>query len=349
MERIIESYDELPSSRGQSIYIRMETDPRLYLSLLQKGYRIVNRISEADGKTIYVTGRRQDRTATSTKEYKKQVDSLIQTSLKSRHITKPKTAPFSYQDLVDYKYQIPFVFKNENQNGGREKFLIATEEDYENLIATCNLLIQNNLFFSPYAADDDRNNINYRKYLEDNFTIQEYVHTPSEYNTTIRLITSASNDLLCALLKYKKPDPITDDTTLIGYLLRYIYPLSTKSIMSNTLSGGSNICIGEEPLECFERELLREHQIPSSQFEDVVQASKDIHEVFQSELGIICGFDYIYDADKEKWHLLEYHSRPMVGQYAIRQGLPYDTYEERLTAEGKVRATALSLALKKTR
>ena len=72
-----------------------------------------------------------------------------------------------------------------------------------------------------------------------------------------------------------------------------------------------------------------------------------MHEECKRELGIICGFDYIYDQERKEWFLLEYHSRPMVGEYAKRQGLSYDTVEDKLTAEGRVRATALSLVLKK--
>ena len=37
----------------------------------------------------------------------------------------------------------------------------------------------------------------------------------------------------------------------------------------------------------------------------------------------------------------------MVGDYSKRQGLSYDTKKDKLTAEGRVRATALSLVLKK--
>ena len=41
MEKII-SYDELPYAKGQSVYLRMETDPKLYVSLISKGYRVIN-------------------------------------------------------------------------------------------------------------------------------------------------------------------------------------------------------------------------------------------------------------------------------------------------------------------
>ena len=38
------------------------------------------------------------------------------------------------QYLIEHKYKLPFVFKNENANGGKEKFLISTEEDYESRV-----------------------------------------------------------------------------------------------------------------------------------------------------------------------------------------------------------------------
>ena len=82
-------------------------------------------------------------------------------------------------------------------------------------------------------------------------------------------------------------------------------------------------------------------------FASVITASSIAHKECSKELGIICGFDYIFDKLKEQWYLLEYHSRPMVGDYSKRQGLNYNTKEERLRAEGRVRATALQYVLKK--
>ena len=349
MERII-SYDELPYSRGQSIYLRMETDPKLYLNLLSKGYRIVNNIVDAEDDTIYVTGRRQDYTHRTFEEYKDSVDKRVEEVLSEGNITKPKTVLFSYEDLINRKYKIPFVLKNENQNGGREKFLIQTEEDYENLILACNFLLDRDyLILKHYQDDDIRFHIDYDKYLDVNFSVQEYVKTPSEYNTTLRLLTTTSDDLLYAALKYKKPVKTMDDTTLLGYLLHEVYPLSTKSIVSNTLSGGSNILLGEGAYPDFEHELLQKHDIESDQFHNVVEQSKKAHKAVHSELGVLCGFDYIYDKEQEKWYLLEYHSRPMVGDYSKRQGIPYSTNSDRVAADGRVRATALSLQLKKTR
>ena len=347
MERIID-YDELPASRGQSIYLRMETDPKLYISLLSKGYRLINNITSADNSTIYVTGRRQDFICESFQEYKAKVDSEIQSLLMKNGIIKPKTSRFCYEDLLRHKYKLPFVLKNENQNGGREKFLIATEEDYKNLINACNFLLDRKLLYLiGIDMTDIRCQIDYASYLTENFTIQEYIQTPSEFNTTIRILTSASNDLLYAALKYNKPELCHDETTLLGYLLTRIYPLSTMSIVSNTLSGGKNILIGACNYTHLETSLLSSHNIDSDQFQQLVEISQRVHEERKAELGIICGFDYIYDKYRKKWFLLEYHSRPMVGDYSRRQGITYETPVDKLTAEGRVRATALSLVLKK--
>ena len=349
MEKII-TYDDLPRSIGRSIYLRMETDPKLYISLFSKGYHIVNHICDTDESTIYVTGRRQDSDCSNYEEYKKRVSEKVQSLLKRREIEKPKTVNFSYSDLLEHKYSVPFVLKNENQNGGREKFLIQTEEDYENLIQACKFLIDRNLlFYAVGDANDLAHQIDYDRYLDSNFTVQEFIHTPSRYNTTVRLLTSPSKDLLYASLKYKEPERNHDNTTLLGYLLSKVFPLSTKSIVSNTLSGGENILLGEDHYLRAEQELLDSHKIDSDQFRDLVDASLDVHEECESELGLICGFDYIYDEERDKWFLLEYHSRPMVGDYSKRQGIPYQTREDHIRAEGRVRATALSLLLKKTR
>ena len=349
MERII-SYKDLPMGFGKVVYFRMETDPKLYFSLLSKGYKVINNIVNADDSTIFITGRRQDYKCSSVEEYKRTVEKSIEDDLKKKGILKPKTIKFNIQDLMDHKYKVPFVLKNENQNGGREKFLIETEQDYENLVCAVEFLLSNKLKqIVRFDEDDEKIKINYMKYLNLNFDVQEYIKTPSEYNTTVRVLTSSSHDLLYSALKYKKPTEYVDDTTLLGYLLKQIYPISTKSIVSNTLSGGKNVLLGESDYKGLEKKLLEKHNIKSDKFEELIQTSLDTHEHNKDELGIICGFDYIYDPERDNWFMLEYHSRPMVGDYSKRQGIPYVTKEDRITAEGLVRATALNKTLKKTR
>lgn len=349
MERIID-YSELPRSCGQSVYLRMETDPNLYLNLLSKGYHIVNHIKYADPSTIFVTGRRQDYYTSSTEEYRKNIDGCIQDSLLDHGIVKPKTVPFSYMALLEHRYQVPFVLKNENENGGREKFLIATEDDYSKLVASCrSLLDKMYLRICSLGSKDPRYQIDYENYLNSNFMVQEYIKTPSQYNTTVRILTSPVQSVLYASLKYNKASAIHDHTSLLGYMLGEVYPISTKSIVSNTLSGGENCLIDGDNHTDEEKDLLKLHRIDSDSFHQVLDASKDIHEEFKNELGILCGFDYIYDPERDKWFLLEYHSRPMVGDYSRRNDIPYDTHQQRISADGRVRATAFNQVLQKTR
>lgn len=350
MERIIR-YGELPHACGESIYLRMETDPKLYISLMSKGYRIVNNIFDAEDDTIYVTGKRQAIGFSTIQEYIDQVHDNMEKFLKERDIEKPKTRKFTFYDLVNHKYKLPFVLKNETQNGGREKFLIQTEEDYKSLLSACEILLDPRTlnFINSGSNDDIKHRIDYEKYLVNNFTVQEYIETPTKYNTTVRIITSPSNDTLYSALKYNKPDEYVDDTSMLGFLLSELYPLSTKSIVSNTLSGGENILIGDPTISKFERDILKKHDIDSDNFQELIKTSQETHKKLKRELGIICGFDYIYDKDKQKWFMLEYHSRPMLGDYSRRQNIDYETEEDRVRAEGRVRATALSLVLKKTR
>lgn len=347
MERII-TYDELPFSEGQSIYLRDETDPNLKISLIAKGYKVVDNIVNADPSTIFVTGRRQAYICNNMEEYKTVVDAAIRENLATNGVIKPPTTKLNLFDLYRHKYKVPFVLKNENQNGGREKFLIETEGDYENLLCAVDILLDKSLIMLlPVSTSDPRSSINYDEYLNTNFYVQEYIETPTRFNTTVRLLTSSSSDLLYAVLKYKKPEVLQDRTSLLGYLLSKVYPLSTDSIVSNTLSGGSNILLGDDHYDDFERKMLEKHEIDSEEFAKIVRATKEVHSEYCSELGIICGFDYIYDRIKNKWFLLEYHSRPMLGDYSMRQGLAYTTPEERKEADGRIRATALSLTLKK--
>ncbi len=350
MERIID-YSEIPyATNGQSVYLTMGSEPNLYLCLFQNGYHIINHLKDADSSTIFVTGRKQDYFCSSEEEYREKMDNYIQNAFQEHGITKPHTVSFSYQDLLDHKYHVPFVLKNEDENCGREKFLIATEEDYIQLIKTCHSLFDKRLL--DICASNSRNpiyKIDYEDYLSSHFRVQEYIQTPSQYNTTVRVLTSPAQSVLYASLKYNLPEKIHDKTSMLGTMLSEVYPLSTDSIVSNTAAGGENCLIDGEYHTDEEKDLLRLHHIDSDGFHQVLEASKDVHEKFRREIGVLCGFDYIYDPERDQWFLLEYHNRPMVGDYSKRCGVPYDTFYQRKFAEGRVRATAFNQVLQKTR
>lgn len=342
MERII-TYDEIPFSFGKKIYYKKtEEDPKLVSILTKKCYRLIDDIRFTDKNTIYLTGRREDYICESTKAYRYMVDCNIQRTLGERNITKPGTYAFNMDDLREHKYKLPFVFKNENQNGGREKFLIRTEEDYEKLIKACSELVSG-MYYNPSRLITS---VNYNDYFS-TFVIQDYIDTPSKYNTSVRLLTTPSNNLLYGSLKYNKSEEYLDNTSLLGILLSVKYPLSTGSIVSNTLSGGDNILLGEDNYSLKEEMLLKEHGIETDKFRNVIESSKEVHNKFKSELGIICGFDYIYDREKDEWFLLEYHSKPMLKVYSKRQNIPYITDKQKMEARGRVKATALTLTLKR--
>ena len=348
MKRII-TYEELPQGNGQKVYLRLNnTDPSFYLELLKKRYRIVNRIKDTDEDTIYIRWLDQAYLHEDQKMHREQVNKTIAETLEQRGIRKPKTLPFTYEDLIEHKYQVPFVLKNINESCGREKFLIATEEDYENLIQACDFLLDSSLkYLINKNPDEAKVKINYDDYLHMNFFVQQYITTPTEYNTSMRVLTSSSNDLMYASLKYNPPRRCQDNTTLLGYLLEHVYPLSTNTIVSNTMSGGKNVILEENSYTQFERSLLENHNLTSERFENLVEASLNVHTTLKKDIGCLCSFDYIYSAEENKWYVLEYHMKSMFNEYAARWSIPYQTKEERIAASGRVRATSLALTMQK--
>ncbi len=339
VERVIR-YEDIPYGNGQTVYIRAETDPFLHLKLSMKGYRIISDISRADENTLFITGQRQVGDPSFQRDYQNVVDVLSS----EYSINKPHTEYVNGLKLISRGYKLPFVFKNESINGGKEKFLIATEEDYDKLIS---MYLGINYFSFVRTEDFLYHSRDYRHYIDRHFVIQEYVNTPSVYNTSLRVLTSSSGEVMYSALKYKEPVVSNECTSLISYWLTIMDPLSTKSIVSNTLSGGSNVLIGAGRYTPLEERLLADHSIGNEEFNRVMQAASQAHVACRTELGNICGFDFIFDNVKKIWHLLEYHEKPMVGDYVRRQDISYKTKGEHLVADGLVRATSLVLELKR--
>ena len=111
MQRII-NYSEIPESEGETIYIKMdEVDPKLYLTLMAKRYRLVSDIRKADESTIYLNGQRQISGVSGRKAYIEKVNDEMQYLFHNKDINKPRTVRFSFIDLLNFEYKIPFVLK----------------------------------------------------------------------------------------------------------------------------------------------------------------------------------------------------------------------------------------------
>lgn len=98
---------------------------------------------------------------------------------------------YPYSLTVKEYFKNPFfpsVFKNELLNGGKDKFLIETPEQLEKI---------KKLYTKFY------NDIRYKDAF-DNSIFQQYIETPTNNKTYLRVLMSASGDVMGASLKYSK-------------------------------------------------------------------------------------------------------------------------------------------------
>ena len=80
----------------------------------------------------------------------------------------------------------PAVFKNPNLNCGKDKFLVETEEQLEKIIA----------FY-----EENKDNSKYKDALSC-VIFQQYIKTPSKYDTYLRVLVGGAGEVMGASLKY---------------------------------------------------------------------------------------------------------------------------------------------------
>ena len=366
--------DDLPKGNGQTIYIalnsligidfsllcyedytiRVKTDPNSIHALLYKeysdafmrlselGYKIIIDSSEIDENTFFFTPCIESYLDMSVKEYHKRLDKNIKGALLMHGINKPDTFSFDIlsQDCISL---LPFVIKNAVMHGGSSKYLISSEQQLKKLKE----------FLEKYGLE---------AFFSKFMVIQKYVETPTEYNTSLRILVSSSGDILYAALKYAEVKEVgsgnfDDNSDMFDYYLlnkNSPYFLGGKTIASNTLAGGNNILLEESGYSELERQILIAHGIdPDNSLvpEEIRLACQEVMKNCGKELGAICGMDFIYDVKTGKWKYLEQHEYPMLHSYAMKYQLPHTPTEFR--SDGDVvldliaRMHSLSMAMKK--
>lgn len=142
----------------------------------------------------------------------------------------------------------PAVFKNEATNAGKDKFLIETPEQLEIF----------KKFYETY-----KNRQGYKEQFECSI-FQQLIETPTENKTYMRVLMSASGDVLGASLKYSRPS--MQERPLQGTFEKHLLdPKSPfylhSSQMFNYYSGGGDINLGNPRFSYSDKEMLIEHGI----------------------------------------------------------------------------------------
>ncbi|MDD4547328.1 MAG: hypothetical protein PHI05_01110 [Bacilli bacterium] len=207
---------------------------------------------------------------------------------------------------------LPVVFKNSTANRGEDKYLIETKEQLKKIIS---------LFELPESKE-----IN----LKSEFVVQEYVKSFEGVNSSIRVFTSCTGDILSSLFLVSMDKTPKKRIKNFGINVfnpcEYLndpnspYYLNAKSIISNAAGGGRVIPLNKETsnLSANDEIMLTLHEINIDTLDlpkTIVEQCKEISTFFGSKKGIVLGIDFIYNSNDDNWYYLETNRNPSVEGY----------------------------------
>ena len=238
---------------------------------------------------------------------------------------------------------LPAVLKNELMNGGKDKFLIETQEQVE--------IIKN--FYKDFS-----NNNEYKEAFDVSI-FQQLIETPTDYKTYMRVLMSASGDIMGASLKYSRGSYTEREN--LGMFDFYLKDKNSKyfldaKTMFNYYSGGGEISFSQPRYSYEKQRILEAHginPINPSVPEEVLEISSMIAQRCNNQLGIMCGIDFIFNEQDNKWYYLEVQGFPAIDEYLETQGIKspkvrnVNDYVNLLELELEVRYVALMMCMKK--
>ncbi len=368
---------DVPISQSNPVY---EAYKELFKYLFENGYKVVTDSSMVGNDAFFLTPCLDKHINNTKEDYAFKKKNKIDFYLNSEGITEPFSISFPTDSFPEILPSLPFVLKNEEGQGGTEKFILRTPEQIAILKRFYNEINfydrqkrieivkrQWSCFPDLEFDENGRSNrgisidfVDYKKEFHQNMRIQKFIKTPTKYNTSLRVLTSSSGDILASSLKYSESSTNTKEK-YYGLFDRYLsdpsspYFLSSESIVSNTIAGGNSILLEKDSYSELEQEILRAHGInPNNAIvpPDVMNACVKIASNCSREIGAICGLDFIYDAEEKNWKYLEEHEYPMLYSYAEKYNLPYDCnaddfYTTNQLLDLRARLHALVLTMKK--
>ncbi|MDD4282914.1 MAG: hypothetical protein PHX03_03890, partial [Bacilli bacterium] len=207
---------------------------------------------------------------------------------------------------------LPAVFKNNTANRGEDKYLIENKEQLKRIMA---------LFELPESKK-----IN----LKNEFVVQEYIKSFEDINSSIRVFTSCTGEILSSLFLVSMDKVPKKRIKNFGIDIfnpcEYLsdpnspYYLNSKNIISNAAGGGKVIPLNPEisNLSAADEIILSLHEIDASTLslpETIIDQCKEIATFWGSKKGIVLGIDFIYNSDDSNWYYLEANRNPSIEGY----------------------------------
>ena len=322
--------------------IKVSRDRREFVSRLQKeGFVITSDKFNTEDDIIYLIMNDEAiaHGVSDPKEYKREFDRIMFAAG-----GKKLNYPYSLRTEEYFKNPfLPAVFKNEETNGGFVLFLIETEEQ----IATIKRLYED-LSLNPQTAN-----------LFNNCIFQQLIETPTKYLTYMRVLMSASGDVLGATLRYSRVSEARREPS--GIFEQFFWDQQSEYFMNckgvfNYYSSGDSISFSQPRYSYEKQQILKEHGIdPTNPTipEDVLEVATSIATKCNKELGIICGIDFIFNKNDNKWYYLEIQSFPAIEEWAMTKNVrmpkqhDVNNYIKYLQIELEARHDALMLYMEK--
>ena len=237
----------------------------------------------------------------------------------------------------------PAVLKNELMNGGVDKFLIETPEQLE--------IIKK--FYNDFSSNNE-----YVQQLNCSI-FQQLIENPTRYKTYMRVLMSASGDVMGASLKYSNINEQKRNPK--GLLEKYFWDKNSKYYLNckgmfNYYSNGGNISFSQPRYSDEKKAILKEHSIDPNNPripDEVLEVSSLIAQNCNRELGIMCGIDFIFNELDKKWYYLEIQAFPAIEEWANTKNIKpikvnnADDYVKYCALELEARYDALMLYMKK--
>lgn len=204
----------------------------------------------------------------------------------------------------------PSVLKNEYENGGTDKFFIENSTHLD----VVKQLYSNFSHVPVYKTTFDL------------CVFQQFIKNPTDYKTYIRILMASSGDILGASLKYSECELKRKEAK--GFLESFFWDQNSKYFldsepMFNYYSGGGEISFSQPKYSYRSKEILEAHGISGEKPEvpeEVVEVCRSIVEKCNRQLGVICGFDFIFNETDNKWYYLENQAFPAIDEWIVAKG-----------------------------
>ena len=254
---------------------------------------------------------------------------------------------YPYSLSMEEYFQNPFfpaVFKNESTNGGIDKFLIETPEQVEIIKRFYRDFSSNKTYKNAFSCS----------------IFQQLIEPPTNGKSYMRVLMSASGDVMGASLKYSKSGSYRREAE--GLFEQHFWNPESPyylncSGMFNYYSEGENISFSQPRFSTEKAKVLLEHGIDPSHPEvpsEVLEVATSIATKCNRELGIMSGMDFILNKHDGKWYYLEIQAFPAIEEWAVTKGIKklkkgdIDDYINYLKISLEARYAALMMCMEKS-